>query len=152
MMKRMREFTVTGVAVLFCAAAVLASPVILQAASDVQAKMSRTDRVEARINDLHSKLKITEAQEERWNKVAQVMRENAATMEAVGKARKEKKGMNAIDDLKSYSEITEAHAAGLKNFIAAFEDLYAGMSDDQKKTADQLFTKLGNHHKKSRKK
>ena len=47
--------------------------------------------------------------------------------------------MTAIDDLKSYSEIADAHADGLKKFIPAFEPLYAGMSDAQKKSADTLF-------------
>ena len=98
------------------------------------------DRVEARVKELHTKLNITPAQEELWNKVAQVMRDNAKTMEALIKARSEKAGaMTAVDDLKSYSEIAEAHADGLKKFIPVFEPLYAGMSDAQKKSADALF-------------
>ena len=101
---------------------------------------STADRVEARIKELHTNLRITPAQEELWNKVAQVMRDNAKTMEALIKARSEKAGtMTAVDDLKSYGEIAEAHADGLKKFIPAFEPLYAGMSDAQKKTADTLF-------------
>ena len=51
--------------------------------------------------------------------------------------------MNAVDDLKSYSEITEAHARGLKRFISVFEPLYASMSDAQKKDADTLFRHRG---------
>ena len=47
--------------------------------------------------------------------------------------------MTAVDDLKSYSEIADAHADGLKKFTPAFEPLYAGMSDAQKKSADTLF-------------
>jgi len=104
----------------------------------------RSDRVEARIKELHTKLKITPAQEELWNNVAQVMRDNAKTMEALIRTRSEKAGtMTAIDDLKSYSEIAEAHADGLKKFIPAFEPLYAGMSDAQKKSADTLFRQHG---------
>jgi hypothetical protein len=151
----MRQFTVMIGAAVFCMIVIMGSPTASKAASGAvgtKAKVSRTDRVEARITGLRSKLAITEAQEEKWNKVAQVMRDNAATMEALEKARKEKKNtLNAVDDLKSYSEITDSHAAGLKNFIVAFEDLYASMSDDQKKNADQLFTGIG-HHKKSKKK
>ncbi len=68
------------------------------------------------------------------------MRENAKTMDTLNQARFEKaKTMTAIEDLKSYSEIAEAHAAGLKNFIPVFEELYASMSEDQKKDADTLF-------------
>jgi hypothetical protein len=106
----------------------------------VAGNVFEAERVETAINDLHSKLRITEKQERQWNKVAQVMRDNAKTMDALMKTRLEKvKGMNAVEDLKSYSEVTDAHAAGLKKFIPAFESLYAGMSDEQKKDADAVF-------------
>jgi protein CpxP len=112
-----------------------------------QAKVSKVDRTEAHIKDLQAKLKITPAQEDLWNKVTQVMRENAKTMDTLIQARVEKaKTMNTVEDLKSYSEITQAHADGLKNFIPVFEALYAGMSDDQKKEADSLF-RYGTHRK-----
>jgi hypothetical protein len=51
--------------------------------------------------------------------------------------------MSAVEDLKSYSEIAEAHADGLKKFIPVFEPLYASMSDAQKKDADKLFQHPG---------
>ncbi len=122
------------------------------AAAPASEKVSKSDRTEARINDLHTKLKITQAQEEQWNKVAEVMRENAASMDPLIKARKEKSArMNAVDDLKSYSQISDVHAEGLKKFIAVFEVLYASMSDEQKKTADAIFMKHG-HQKKAKKK
>jgi len=47
--------------------------------------------------------------------------------------------MSAVDDLKSYGQITSAHAEAIKNFTAVFETLYAVMSDTQKKDADALF-------------
>ena len=114
------------------------------------AKVSKVDRTEARIKDLQAKLKITPAQEEQWNKVTQVMRDNAKTMDALMQARFEKaKAMTAVEDLKSFSEIAQAHAAGLKNFIPAFEALYASMSDEQKKDADALF-RHGGHQRKAK--
>jgi hypothetical protein len=104
------------------------------------AKDSGGDRVEARIKNMHVKLKITQAQEEQWAKVAQVMRENAKSLDALTDARfKNAKTMNAVDDLKSYGEITDAHADGIKRFTPIFATLYAGMSDAQKKEADELF-------------
>ncbi|MBF0551566.1 MAG: Spy/CpxP family protein refolding chaperone [Deltaproteobacteria bacterium] len=103
-------------------------------------RVSKVDRVEQRIKELHTKLKITSAQEAQWNNVTQVMRENAKTMEELIKARIDKAGtMTAVDDLKSYAAIAEAHADGIKKFIPIFEPLYAGMSDTQKKAADKLF-------------
>ena len=49
------------------------------------------------------------------------------------------KERSAIDDLKSYGEITEAHAEGIRKLTPVFSDLYAAMSDKQKMDADTLF-------------
>jgi hypothetical protein len=154
-MKRIaRQFTystVLAVAVALLAFIVLASATPSSAASSepgmaAAGKVSKADRVEARIKELHAKLNITPAQEELWNKVTEVMRDNEKTMEALIKTRSEKATtMTAVDDLKSYSEIADAHADGLKKFIPAFEPLYASMSDDQKKNADTLFRHQGRH-------
>lgn len=141
------SITVIITAVLFCVTTVLISPLILKAESGTPAdrsKESKVDRTEAKIKEYHSSLKITDAQEAEWNKVAQVMRENAAKMEALIKERREKANtLNAVEDLKAYSRISDAHADGLRNFIAAFEPLYNSMSADQKKNADRIFTEHG---------
>jgi len=101
---------------------------------------SHLDRVEARIHDLHAQLQITPAQEDLWNNVAQVMRDNARTMDALTQARAAKaQTMTAIDDLKTYAEVAEAHTEGLKKFTPAFEALYNNMSDAQKQQADAVF-------------
>ncbi len=116
-------------------------------------RVSKVERVEARIKDLETKLKITPAQEAQWNQVTQVMRDNAKTMEMLINARMEKAGtMTAVDDLKSYSEIAQVHADGLKKFIAVFEPLYASMSEAQKKDADKLFQHHGRKKSKAKSK
>ncbi len=108
------------------------------------AKGSHEARVEARIADMHAKLKITPAQEDQWTKVAEVMRENAKSMDALTRSRFEHaKTMTAVDDLKSYGEITDAHADGIKRLTTVFAALYAGMSDAQKKEADAIFRRVG---------
>ena len=102
-------------------------------------------RVEVRIKDMHDKLKITAAQEEQWAKVEQAMREDAKVMDALTQTRADHaKDMTAIDDLKSYDEITAAHADGIKKLTPLFAVLYDGMSDTQKKEADALF-RHGDH-------
>ncbi len=140
-----RSTTVLVAAALFCMTVIFGSPLIAKAqtgSTTPKPKVSEAGRVEVRINELHSKLKITAAQEEQWNKVAEVMRENAAAMDPLIKARQEKENtLNAVEDLKSYAAITDAHATGLNKFIPVFEALYSGMSDEQKKIADSLFTK-----------
>ena len=133
-MKRICRLTVTSAAALFCIAMILGTPMTSKGAE------RESNHVQTVIKKLHGQLKITAAQEEQWNKVAQVMQENAATMEPLIKARREKQATtNAIDDLKSYGEIMEAQAAGIKSFVAAFEPLYSSMPDDQKKVADRVF-------------
>jgi hypothetical protein len=115
-------------------------------------KDAHEDRTELRIKDLHTKLKITSTQEEQWSKVAQTMLEDAKIMDGLTQARVDHaKDMTAIDDLKSYAEITEAHANGIKKLIPVFSDLYASMTDEQKKAADAFFREgsLKHKHKKS---
>jgi osmotically-inducible protein OsmY len=104
------------------------------------AKTSRVDAVAARITMLHATLHITPAQEELWTNVTQVMRDNAKTMDALTTARADQAAtMTAVEDLKSYTAITKAHAEGLTTFLPAFEALYASMSDAQKAEANTMF-------------
>jgi len=101
---------------------------------------SHVDRVEARIRDLHAKLAITPAQEDQWKAVASVMRENAQTLDSIQQSRLDNASqMTAVDDVKSYSELADAHAQGLKNFVPAFQALYDSLSPAQQKNADQMF-------------
>jgi hypothetical protein len=105
-----------------------------------RAKRSRADRVEARIKQLHDALHITDAQAAQWNAVAQIMRDNANAMDKLLKDRAATiQTASAVDDLNSYRTLADAHAEGLHKFVPAFETLYASLSDDQKKAADELF-------------
>ena len=125
---------------LIAAAALVATLAFVPGVSFAVDKDAHEDRAEMRIKDMHAKLKISSAQEEQWTKVAQTMRDNAKTMDALTQARVDnEKNMNAVDDLKSYGEITDAHADGIKKLTPVFATLYASMSDAQKKEADTMF-------------
>jgi len=101
---------------------------------------SHSARVDARITELRNKLNITPDQEQRWNELTQVMRDNAHQLDELTQTRAQNAGgRTAIEDLQSYSRIADAHAEGLKKFIPAFQALYDSMSDTQKKQADALF-------------
>jgi len=103
-------------------------------------KDAHEDRAELRIKAMHAKLNITPAEEEQWAKVAEVMRDNGKTMDTLTQARVEHaKGMTAVDDLQSYGEITQAYADGIKEMTPVFADLYASLSEEQQKKADNLF-------------
>jgi len=123
-------------------AALIFAPVLALATD----KDVHEDRAELRIKDMHAKLKITQGQEEQWARVAQIMRENAKIMDALTQTRHDHaRDMTAIDDLKSYGEITDAHADGIKKLTTVFAALYADMSPTQKKEADTLFRHGGDN-------
>ena len=120
-----------------------AAPVHAKAPMHARAKVAPVDRVDARINDLHRKLKITPAQEGQWTSVAQIMRDNAAQIKPLIEDRaKAKQTVTSIDDLRSYEAIVDSQANGLKKFVPAFEALYGTLSDSQKHAADAEFTRF----------
>ncbi|MHB0989928.1 MAG: Spy/CpxP family protein refolding chaperone [Burkholderiales bacterium] len=130
------------------AAAALVSALALSSASGFAAGTDpHQDSTNARIQAMHDKLKITPAEEALWNKMAQVMREDAKTMDALIQARIDhSKSMNAVEDLESYSKITEARAEGAKKLIPVFSALYASMSPAQKHEADTMFRNSDKQH------
>lgn len=118
------------------------------ASEHAQTVKPRSDaQVEARITQLHRELKITSAQEDDWNKLAQDMRDNAHDMSSLLQERNtaaKSHPMNALDNLKNYEEIADAHAEGLKKIVPDFETLYDAMSPAQKKAADTAFNQRVN--------
>jgi protein CpxP len=97
-------------------------------------------RAEARITSIHNRLRITEAQEPSWGKVAQIMRDNAIAFRAAVRERHSAETKpTAVDDLKSFQIVADEHSAGLKKLIPAFETLYAALTAEQQKRADRVF-------------
>ena len=112
--------------------------------SSAVAKTSAVDYTEAQIKQLQGALNITEAQQELWDNLTQVMRENAKDMDALTDSlRKERaegtQNMNAVEHMKFHSRITAAHSEQLEKFIPPFEAFYDSLSDEQKKTTDTIF-------------
>ncbi|SAL00492.1 Spy/CpxP family protein refolding chaperone [Caballeronia ptereochthonis] len=117
-----------------------ASAPAVQSAASAPAVAKREARVEERIAQLHSSLKITPQQEEQWSKFADVMRENGRTMADLYRQRiAQRDTMSALDDMKQYEQITQANADGTKRLVEAFEPLYTSLSPEQKKLADSSF-------------
>lgn len=113
--------------------------------------------VEKRITELRAKFHITEAQKPQWEAFAQVMRANAKMHDDMAKGRVEKmKSMNAVEDLKSFQDLAQAHADGLKQLTSAFQAVYDGMTPEQRKNADTVFhdyaQRAHQHHAKPAKK
>lgn len=102
-------------------------------------KAGHERNVEDRIAYLHAQLKITPAQEPQWKAFADVMRGNGETMGQLFQQRKDATNVSALDDMKQYATIAQAHADGMKKLVDAFEPLYASLSPEQKKLADKTF-------------
>jgi hypothetical protein len=104
------------------------------------------ESIDSRINSLHSRFQITQAQEVLWQKVAQVMRDNSDTMNTLRATRmSQMNSMSAMDDLKSYGQAADAHADGIRKLTPVFQTLYDSMSGEQKKNADLIF-RTDHHH------
>jgi hypothetical protein len=147
-----RTVRAAGAAATLLGAMVLASPLFaastetLAQASSQQAMAAKGSQpaeilaVEARIKDLHKKLHITDAQKPQWDALTSVMRNNAQVMVDLQKQRtSDAQTQSAVDVVKSYQSVIEAHEVGMQKFVPPFEALYNSMSDAQKKTADSLF-------------
>lgn len=127
----------------------------VSAASAPAGKAGHERNVEDRIAYLHSQLKITSAQESQWNAFADVMRNNGQTMGQLFQQRRAATNVSALDDMKQYADIAQAHADGMKKLVDAFDPLYSSFSPEQKKLADATFHQPGGmeghgHHGKGR--
>jgi periplasmic protein CpxP/Spy len=119
------------------------------ASAMAEADAKRDAAVEKHIKELHVTLKITSAEESEWNEVAATMRENAKDLDkAIDKRIAHAASATAVDDLKAYAEIAQAHATGVKKLASSFSGLYSKMTDDQKKVADEVFSHRNHEGKK----
>jgi len=101
---------------------------------------SAAERVERRISELRTQLRITPAEQQQWDQFANVMRENARDMDQIFIQRAEQlESMTALQNMQSYEQIAEAHAQHLQKLVGAFQSLYDTMPDQQKQLADQVF-------------
>jgi protein CpxP len=108
-------------------------------------RFSPARHVEGRIAYLKAELKITDAQAPQFDRVAQAMRDNAKTMEqAVDQHRAMRaQPQTAVQRLESRAQFATLRAQADQRFVEAFKPLYASLSDDQKKAADELLTRHG---------
>ena len=124
----------------------------------------RADRIDGRVAFLKAELKITDQQQSQWSNFEKVLRENAAERKAAGekmraehqakraefqKAAEEAKAKGqtptpptrptAVERMEQRQAFAKARLETEAKVLNAFKPLYASLSDDQKKTADQLF-------------
>ena len=101
---------------------------------------SMADHVEGRIAFLKTELKITDAQQPLWNAVGDAMRANAkdtAAMMPMMQSMMQPSG-TLPEKLAGREKAMTAHLEALRKLKSAIDPLYAALSDEQKKAADQL--------------
>ncbi len=104
------------------------------------------ERVEDRIKTLHDTLNITQEQESDWSDVADAMRDSQEKVGDLIKARRDnRENSTAIDDIKSYQEISLAHSNGMAKFLDVFEPFYDDLTSEQKLKADAFFKHYQRH-------
>jgi protein CpxP len=97
-------------------------------------------RVEQRIKELYSQLRITPAERPQWDQFAQVMRDNARDMDQAWLQRVDNfQSMSAVQNMQSYEQIAEQHAQHVQKLVPVFQNLYNSMPDEQKQLVDQVF-------------
>jgi hypothetical protein len=95
--------------------------------------------VEGRLAFLKTELKITDAQLPLWNAVADTIRANSKSMgDMAGGMMGGSQTATLPDKLAMREKMMTAHLEALRKFKAAVDPLYAALSDEQKKTADEL--------------
>ena len=102
------------------------------------------DHVEGRIAFLRAELKITDAQTGAWNEFAGALRTNAKSLGSARAAmmaqigRSQPQAQNLGQRLDAQERWLMARLEGTRTFKAAFNRLYVALSDEQKKSADDL--------------
>lgn len=146
----MAPFALTLATAAFLAAGSMTAPGYAQTATHAKpaAASMRPESVDQRIAQLHRELKITAAQEQDWQAVAQVMKSNAESMQTlVQQTRSEgpRGQRSALEDLQNYQKFAQAHADGLQKLSTAFATLYNSMTPEQKANADKVFREHERH-------
>jgi LTXXQ motif family protein len=98
--------------------------------------------IDGRLAFLKTELKITAEQEQVWNDYADTVRANAKSMKEQCEEMKEAKGEDKRPPLPERldlrTKMMEARLDALRAKSKALKPLYDALSDDQKKTADEL--------------
>jgi LTXXQ motif family protein len=97
------------------------------------------EHVEGRIAFLKAELKITDAQLPLWNTFAQAMRESATAMQGMrGGMMATSQAATLPEKLDAREKLLVARLDAARKLKAAVEPLYAALSAEQKKTADEI--------------
>jgi len=120
-------------------------PAASEAHHQVRARVMPGQFVDGRIAFLKVELKITPTQEAQWQQVEAAMRDNAKALDqTIASIRQNRAGGNAIQRLESREQFAKVRSENNSRFLAVFKPLYASLSPEQQRMADQL---IGSAHR-----
>ncbi len=123
------------------------TPTVTTPATPAQPNQTPQQRVEQHIADLYATLKITPAQEKQWNEFAQVMLDNAQSMDTlITKNRGSMATANAEQTMQDYAEMAKQHEKNVERLLPAFRTLYTALTPEQKQAADEAFRERAEQH------
>jgi Spy/CpxP family protein refolding chaperone len=93
--------------------------------------------VEGRLAYLKTELKITKAQEGAWKKYSDEARKQADSMQAARTAMQGGANANAADRMELHNKLMKSRLEQSEKTAAAFKELYAALTPEQKALADQ---------------
>lgn len=94
------------------------------------------NRLDRRLAFLHQRIGITPAQEAAWTQFASEVRATETRPNMLDRERGA--ASNVVQRLELRERMLERRSADLDRVVRALQPLYASLSDDQKRTADQL--------------
>ncbi|MBO0738012.1 MAG: Spy/CpxP family protein refolding chaperone [Alphaproteobacteria bacterium] len=111
-----------------------------QAMGGMRMMAAMPEHVEGRLAFLKAELKITDTQIPLWNNFAEGVRANAKAMKQTmqGGMMGTSQSASLPEKLAMREKMMTAHLDALRKFKAAVDPLYAALSDEQKKTANDL--------------
>ena len=98
----------------------------------------RQQRWEERMALLESRLKLNDEQQEAWQSFRAAVDAQHRAM-AGQRPRSERSGMNVMQQFDARIAFMEARLASMRAVSKAVDDLYAGLSDEQKVVIDEFF-------------
>jgi hypothetical protein len=123
-----------------------------------RSQLKPSERVEARLAYIRTALKITDAQQPQWDAFASVLRKQAQQMDDFRRTRHtegaqagERRHATAIERLERRQKMMAFASQRLDEVIAAAKPLYAALSPEQQKIADEMLARQGRgrmgHHR-----
>jgi periplasmic protein CpxP/Spy len=103
-----------------------------------------SERIEARLAQAKTTLKITAEQEAQWNAFADVTRRQAKAADervtAMRDGKRSQERLTAVQRLERRQQMAAAQSQRLAEIVAAAKPLYAALSAEQKAIADDMLT------------